>query len=484
MDEGHEVVTLTDDEHDVIADITTWKIFVSKYRWFVSGTPFPHNRASFVGILAFLNFSLESGKKLLSFYNHTDNPFVSVLEQAVKHVAYCRNTKDSVAAQTQISNVKEQIHMINLTPYERAIYDAATFHNSPSLLRSVCANPGLSAIIPAHLKYNIRLDDDSFPQRMIDHYSSEVQRIQQKIRSTKFKIAKVKPTDVKFTFIKEKIASWNNLVTSFTKDLIVVVSSSACFTRLLGLPESQTCKQCNIPTNTPSRTPCCRQLFCTQCISAELTSTSICPECKGELHVEQLNILLPDEPGIDSKDISMELSSDHLASLDPEKWKQELVHQTGSKLAAIAYHLYKFVTESDTSKALIFSQDNELQKLLIETLENYNPALFSNVIVTIKGNIHVKQKLLRTFNSEKPGTPRLLFLSTLNYASGTHLTVASHIVLIDSVVGSKEQAQAVDAQAIARAHRLGQDKPVTVVRFIVANTIDQTDYENAYGSIN
>ena len=40
-----------------------------------------------------------------------------------------------------------------------------------------------------------------------------------------------------------------------------------------------------------------------------------------------------------------------------------------------------------------------------------------------------------------------------------------------------------DSQAIARAHRIGQDQTVTAVRFIVKGSIEQDDYEGAYGVI-
>jgi len=42
--------------------------------------------------------------------------------------------------------------------------------------------------------------------------------------------------------------------------------------------------------------------------------------------------------------------------------------------------------------------------------------------------------------------------------------------------GSKEEAQAYEQQAISRAQRQGQTKPVTVVRFIIKNTIEYDLY--------
>ena len=51
-------------------------------------------------------------------------------------------------------------------------------------------------------------------------------------------------------------------------------------------------------------------------------------------------------------------------------------------------------------------------------------------------------------------------LSLEHAASGTNLVEASHVILIDPVAGTKAQAHAVEAQAIGRAHRMGQDKQV------------------------
>ena len=58
--------------------------------------------------------------------------------------------------------------------------------------------------------------------------------------------------------------------------------------------------------------------------------------------------------------------------------------------------------------------------------------------------------------------------------------MASHIILADTVEGTKEEVKSADAQAIARAHRIGQEKEVVVVRFIVADSIEYSDYLKAY----
>jgi hypothetical protein len=44
------------------------------------------------------------------------------------------------------------------------------------------------------------------------------------------------------------------------------------------------------------------------------------------------------------------------------------------------------------------------------------------------------------------------------------------------VTGSKKEAQAIESQAIGRAHRQGQTKQITIVRFVVKNTIEHALY--------
>ncbi len=50
------------------------------------------------------------------------------------------------------------------------------------------------------------------------------------------------------------------------------------------------------------------------------------------------------------------------------------------------------------------------------------------------------------------------------------------------MTGTKEEAQAYENQAIGRAQRQGQTKPVTVVRFVIKNTIEHEYYVHNTGT--
>jgi SNF2 family DNA or RNA helicase len=94
--------------------------------------------------------------------------------------------------------------------------------------------------------------------------------------------------------------------------------------------------------------------------------------------------------------------------------------------------------------------------------------------VFVEGNVFRRTKAITTFRKDED--VKVIMLSLKNAASGSNLIEATHVILMDPVVGSKQEAQATESQAIGRAHRQGQKKQITVVRFIVRNTIEHALY--------
>ena len=66
-------------------------------------------------------------------------------------------------------------------------------------------------------------------------------------------------------------------------------------------------------------------------------------------------------------------------------------------------------------------------------------------------------------------------LSSETCASGNNLTEASHIIFADVLNANKTRTRDIESQAIGRAIRLGQNKPVVIKRLIMNNTIEE-DY--------
>eukprot|EP01118_Nematostelium_gracile_P004272 TRINITY_DN15002_c0_g1_i1.p1 TRINITY_DN15002_c0_g1~~TRINITY_DN15002_c0_g1_i1.p1 ORF type:complete len:192 (+),score=48.47 TRINITY_DN15002_c0_g1_i1:37-612(+) len=125
--------------------------------------------------------------------------------------------------------------------------------------------------------------------------------------------------------------------------------------------------------------------------------------------------------------------------------------------------------ENEENRIIIFSQWDSLLHLIGDTL---NECGIKNVYV--KGNVHQRNKAIDKFKTEE--NIRVIMLSLEHAASGINLIEATHIILMDPVAGTKEEASAIESQAVGRAHRQGQTKQVIVVRMIIKNTIEYEYY--------
>lgn len=72
----------------------------------------------------------------------------------------------------------------------------------------------------------------------------------------------------------------------------------------------------------------------------------------------------------------------------------------------------------------------------------------------------------------------IILLSSRNAASGINLTIANKIILLEPVYGTKEYRYNIESQAIGRADRLGQNRPIEIYRFIIKNTIEEDIINN------
>ena len=71
------------------------------------------------------------------------------------------------------------------------------------------------------------------------------------------------------------------------------------------------------------------------------------------------------------------------------------------------------------------------------------------------------------------GVTSILLLSGKAKASGANLQCASNVVILDPPGSSGEHGATLENQAIGRAVRMGQEKPVTVARFCVQHSVEE-----------
>jgi SNF2 family DNA or RNA helicase len=191
----------------------------------------------------------------------------------------------------------------------------------------------------------------------------------------------------------------------------------------------------------------CGHIFCYGCIKQTLETKPKCPLCTK-----------PSSP----KDLFMISYEQKKKVLTPEaKDKNFLIDKIGTKLANLILYI-----KSINEKCIIFSQWDDLLIKVGQVLDLYS---INNVFC--RGNIWVRDKAIRDFTSKED--IKVCMLSSESAASGTNLTAASTVILLDPVYGTYEYRRNTEWQAIGRAYRMGQTKKVTVVRFIIKDTVEE-----------
>jgi len=155
-------------------------------------------------------------------------------------------------------------------------------------------------------------------------------------------------------------------------------------------------------------------------------------------------------------------------NLEAEKFfpDNRAVLNHGTKTAYVIGRI-KMIIQDPKAKIILFSSWNRLFEELEEALRAYQIKF-----VVCKGNIHVRQMAITKFN-HKHGEYRVIMLSLQNAASGSNLQEASHVIMMDPPRGSMEEAEAIESQAIGRAHRQGQTKKLQVIRLAMERTIEE-----------
>ena len=135
-------------------------------------------------------------------------------------------------------------------------------------------------------------------------------------------------------------------------------------------------------------------------------------------------------------------------------------HATGSsKLAVLLESLDEAAAEGH--KALVFSQWTSFLDLV-------EPQLRAAGIdfARLDGSTIDRQAVVERFQS--PDGPPVLLISLRAGGTGLNLTAADHVFLLDPWWNP-----AVEEQAADRAHRIGQDRPVSVYRLVARETVEE-----------
>ncbi|KAG1670539.1 hypothetical protein FOA52_015404 [Chlamydomonas sp. UWO 241] len=226
-------------------------------------------------------------------------------------------------------------------------------------------------------------------------------------------------------------------------------------------PEAD-CSICLDNMEHPVVTPCAHW-FCRECISGWLSTKDTCTLCRKPLTIPQLKSGVM--PGYEPPKVDEDGNGDAGPSDGAEE--AEPSHKCESKLRALLFEL-RIMRESDsTAKALVFSQYTTtldwLKQRLTEEGFGYR---------TISGSMALNQrtKAIEAFQKDPPTT--VFLLSMRSGAVGINLTAASHVFIMEPCLNP-----ALEAQAIGRAWRMGQQRPVVVKRFFAKGSVEEAVVE-------
>jgi SNF2 family DNA or RNA helicase len=195
----------------------------------------------------------------------------------------------------------------------------------------------------------------------------------------------------------------------------------------------------------------CGHIFCYECLKVVINKYHNCPYCKMKLTEKEIYV------------VSYERKK---KKLNPdEKKRDDFINEVGTKMANLIFYL-----RENNEHTILFSQWDDL-------LRRVGRILADNGIKNVfcKGNCYQRDKAIREFNDDDK--IKAILLSSDSAASGTNLTKASQVILLDPMFGNSENdykyRKDQEAQAVGRAHRLGQKKSIKVVRLIIKDSVEE-----------
>ncbi|KAF9692439.1 hypothetical protein EKO04_009360 [Ascochyta lentis] len=220
----------------------------------------------------------------------------------------------------------------------------------------------------------------------------------------------------------------------------------------------------------------CGHKYCKECINQWWHAHRTCPLCKHKLKSSDFKdiSLKPseiaanaDSPAEDAspqsstpKTKNMAIYSDLSDTTLREIKTIDLPGSYGSKIDMIAKHLLWIRANDPGAKSVIFSQYRDFLSTLSTALQAWNLGVSS-----------IRAKTGITQFTQNPAIDAFLLDATSD-ASGLNLVNATYVFLCEPLINP-----ALELQAIARVHRIGQRRATTVFMYLVADTVEEAIYD-------
>ncbi|KAK9059952.1 hypothetical protein SSX86_020656 [Deinandra increscens subsp. villosa] len=245
---------------------------------------------------------------------------------------------------------------------------------------------------------------------------------------------------------------------------------------LLNLLETlNICSLCSDPPEDAVVT-LCGHVFCYQCVSEYLTghdNTCPSPKCKNPIGADVVfnKVTLKNSISDDSSSSSSRIDEKSIVlqqdySSSKIKAAIEIIR---SNCRSKSTYLVRSNGDASSSsgvdgpiKAIVFSQWTRMLDLFEMSLKQY---LIEYRRLDGSMSLSSRDNAVKEFNTDPEVTVMLMSLKAGNL--GLNMVAASHVILLDLWWNPTTEDQAID-----RAHRIGQTRPVTVSRLTIKDTVE------------
>ncbi|KAJ9631013.1 hypothetical protein H2203_001541 [Taxawa tesnikishii (nom. ined.)] len=234
----------------------------------------------------------------------------------------------------------------------------------------------------------------------------------------------------------------------------------------------KTCVICQCPFEQGILTVCGHQ-YCKECIQTWWAHHRTCPVCKRhlthadfhpitykpqELRAQEEIRSEPSSPerADPAKSIYSDISSDTLAQIK----SIDLNGSFGTKIDTLARHVLWIRHNDPGAKSVVFSQYRDFLDVLSGALGQFG----------IGYSRMGKPGAVEKFRNN-PAVECFL-LDAKTDSSGLNLVNAQYVLLCEPLINP-----AIELQAIARVHRIGQQRPTTVFMYLISDTVEEAIYE-------
>ncbi len=238
--------------------------------------------------------------------------------------------------------------------------------------------------------------------------------------------------------------------------------------------QSQSNNECPICSEEPMIEPAvtgCWHSACKKCLldyiehQKEKHTLPLCFNCREPINQRDIFEIVHHEQ--DDDEGLYDATQPGQPSKPPRITLRRIGTSSSAKIAALISHLKSLRSTNPGTKSVVFSQFTSFLDLISPALSQANiPFLRFDGAMSQKARASVLTEFASA-PTKKSGHGMVLLLSLRAGGVGLNLTAAKRVFMMDPW-----WSFAVEAQAIDRVHRMGQDEEVKVIRFIVGGSIE------------